>query len=267
MLVDSHCHLDFEDFKEEGVSAVLKRAKEESGVDYCLTICTHISKFKDVHQIALDNDHVYCTVGTHPHQSNDEEELPFTLEQIVNIANANQKVVGIGETGLDYYYDFSPVDVQKENFRKHLRASMETDLPIIVHSRDADQDTIDIMREEGADNGLKGVMHCFSSGPDLAKNALDSDLYISFSGILTFKNADELRDIAKNVPLDRVLVETDSPYLAPIPHRGKRNEPAFVKHTARYLAELHGLSLEEIETITTNNFFRLFDKIPKPENI
>jgi TatD DNase family protein len=222
-----------------------------------LTICTRVRRFDEILRVAEANDDVSCSLGTHPHSA--EEETDVTTAELVKLAQ-HPKVVAIGETGLDYYYDNSPRDLQQEAFRRHLRAAIALDLPVIVHTRDADGDTARILREEGQGTGLKGVIHCFSSSPQLAVDALDLGFYISFSGILTFKKAEELRETARNVPADKMLVETDAPFLAPIPMRGKRNEPAFVVHTAKVLGGIHGLDAEALADRTTQNFFTLFSK-------
>lgn len=264
MLVDSHCHLDYEDFATEGVPEIVKRA-QSAGVGYFLTICTEIQKLPKILELAGQFPFMSCTVGTHPHHAAEGGEVHVTPAQLVELTH-HDKVVGIGETGLDYYYNHSPADEQKRIFSNHIEASLTAKLPLIIHTRDADADTIDLMRDVGQKKA-RGVMHCFSGGIELAKASLDLGFYISFSGIVTFKKADELREVVKYVPLDRVLVETDSPYLAPIPHRGKRNEPAFVVHTAQMVAELKGLGKEEIARTTTNNFFTLFDKAPRPAGL
>lgn len=258
MLVDSHCHLDFPDFAPER-DAVVQRARD-AGVGLMLSICTHISKFNQVLDIAQSYPDVFCTLGVHPHQA--AEEFPHCdVERLVELARVNPKVVGIGETGLDYFYDKSPRDIQQESFRRHIRVCLETDLPVIVHTRDADEDTIRILREEGQGR-LRGLLHCFSSGRQLAEEALELGFYISLSGIVTFKKSEDLRAIAADVPLDRILVETDAPYLAPVPMRGKRNEPAFVAHTACHMAEVKGVSEAELAQATTENFRRLFTRVP-----
>lgn len=257
MLVDSHCHLDYPDFAEEGVPQILLRA-QDAGVGHFLTICTHVSKFDAVMAVAQSSSLVHCTVGTHPHHAAEPEEKDIPLSRIVELA-AHEKVAGIGETGLDYYYDHSPRQVQQDVFARHVEAAVQTGLPLVIHSRDAEEDTIAVLKEAGQGRAT-GVMHCFSGSPWLAQAALDIGFYISFSGILTFKKSEELRQIAKDVPLNRLLVETDSPYLAPMPHRGKRNEPAFVAHTALQLAQVHNLTRKEMASITTDNFFTLFPK-------
>lgn len=257
-LVDSHCHLDYPDFAGEGLDQVVTRA-HAAGVARMLTICTRISEFEKVRAVAKAFDCIDCTVGTHPHHAAEASEVLYTTADIVALAD-DPKVVAIGETGLDYYYNHAPREDQMINLEKHIDACLQTDLPIVIHNRDSDQDMQDILKSAGKDR-LRGVLHCFSSSQALAETALDLGFYISFSGILTFAKAQDLRDIAKTVPLDRLLVETDSPYLAPIPHRGKRNEPAFVTHTAQLLAELKGVSVPEITETTTKNFFTLFDKV------
>jgi TatD DNase family protein len=235
---------------------VIGRARA-AGIGHFLTICTRVRRFDEILRVAEANDDVSCSLGTHPHSA--EEETDVTSDELIQLAK-HPKVVAIGETGLDYYYDNSPRDLQQEAFRRHLRAAIALDLPVIVHTRDADEDTARILREEGKGTGLKGVIHCFSSSPQLAADALELGFYISFSGILTFKKAEELRETARSVPPDRMLVETDAPFLAPIPMRGKRNEPAFVVHTAKVLGEIHGLDADALADRTTRNFFSLFSK-------
>jgi TatD DNase family protein len=259
-LVDSHCHLDFPDFAQERDEAVMRARR--AGVARMVTICTRLTRFAQVREVAAAYDDVYCTVGVHPHNAG--EELPgVTAERLVEHA-LDPKVVGIGESGLDYYYDKSPRDMQATSFRIHCRAARQAGLPIVVHTRDADEDTARLLEEEGAGRGLKGVLHCFSSGRALAERALDMGFYISLSGIVTFRNSEDLRAIVRDVPLDRILVETDAPYLAPVPKRGKRNEPAFVVHTAAVVAELKGVPPEELAQRSTENFLRLFDRVPAP---
>lgn len=261
MLVDSHCHLDYPALTKDREN-VVARARQ-AGVGCMVNISTTSRDFHQVQSTAEMFDDVFCSMGVHPHHVGEEGEN-LSTEEIVTLAN-HAKVVGIGETGLDYFYDKAPRDKQQESFRAHIRAGMQTDLPIIVHSRDAEADTTRILREEGA-GAIKprGVMHCFSSRRILAEEALELGFYISLSGILTFKKSQELRDIVKDVPLDRLLVETDSPYLAPEPYRGRICEPAYVVNTARILAEIKGVSPEEIARQTTDNFFQLFTKVPRP---
>jgi len=255
MLVDSHCHLDFPDFAEE-LDDVVGRAGE-AGIGHMLTICTHVSKFGQVLKVAERYDNIFCTVGIHPHNAANEAET--SPEQLIKLAE-NVKVIGFGETGLDYYYDKAPRDIQQRQFRAHIEAARQTGLPLIIHTRDADDDMAEILTKETGKGAFPGLLHCFSSSAKLAETALDLGLYISISGIVTFKNAEDLRQTVKKVPLDRILVETDAPYLAPVPKRGKRNEPAFTAHTAEKVAEIKGLPLEDVANTTTDNFFRLFSK-------
>jgi TatD DNase family protein len=257
MLIDTHCHLDFPDFVGQ-VPDVIARARA-AGVGRMITISTHLSRFEAVHSLALQHPDVWCTVGVHPHEAA-REGAAATTEKLVGLA-ASDKVVGIGECGLDYFYDKSPRDEQQASFRQHIRAAVQTDLPLIIHTRDADQDTADLLREEGQGRA-RGVLHCFSSGRRLMEQAVEMGFYISLSGILTFKKSEELREIARDVPMDRLLVETDSPYLAPVPLRGKTNEPAFTAHTAAVLADVKGVSVQEIAARTTENALRLFDRMP-----
>ncbi|HTJ62483.1 MAG TPA: TatD family hydrolase [Alphaproteobacteria bacterium] len=255
MLVDSHCHLEFPDFAQDQ-EGVIGRARA-AGIGHFLTICTRVKRFDEILRVAETHTDVSCSLGTHPHNAEEEEEV--TTDRLMALAQ-HPKVVAIGETGLDYYYDNSPRELQQEAFRRHIRAAIALELPVIVHTRDADDDTSRILREEGQGTGVKGVIHCFSSSPQLAEDALDLGFYISFSGILTFKKAEELRETARKVPAERMLVETDAPFLAPIPMRGKRNEPAFVVHTAKVLGELHGMDEAALAAQTTRNFFALFSK-------
>jgi TatD DNase family protein len=259
VLVDSHCHLDFDAFDADRTE-VLARARA-AGVGTMLTICTHLSKFEQVRAVAESDPEIWCSVGVHPHEAAGEGvDGPAALVQRA----AHPKVVGIGECGLDYYYEHSPRDPQRVNFRAHIEAARETGLPLIVHARDADDEAAAMLRAGARGGGLTGVMHCFSSGRALAEAALEIGFYISLSGIVTFKTADALRAIARDVPLDRLLVETDAPYLAPIPLRGKRNEPAFVAHTAKFVANLKGVEEEALAAATTDNFYRLFTKAKRP---
>jgi len=246
-LVDSHCHLDFPDYSGQ-VDAVVERACA-AGVGVCLSIGTQLKRFAGVKAVAEKFPNVWCSVGVHPHES--EKELLDGEAALVREA-AHAKVVGIGETGLDYYYEH------------HAAAARKTGLPLIVHTRDADDDTIAILRDEMGKGGFAGLIHCFTGTQKLADAALELGLYISVSGIATFKNSGALRDVIKTVPLERLLVETDAPFLAPVPHRGKTNEPAFVVHTARMLAELKGVLPDELARATTGNFFRLFSKVQRP---
>lgn len=259
MLVDSHCHLDFDSFDDD-FDDVLARART-AGIGTMVTICTKLSEFERVRGIAEGQPDIYCSVGVHPHEA--EDEGVDTASGLIARA-AHEKVVGIGETGLDYFYEHSPRAAQATSFRAHIAAARETGLPVIVHTRDADEDTVDILRDEYAKGAFPGVIHCFTSTRALAEAALELGFYISLSGIVTFKSARDLQETAKIVPLDRLLVETDAPYLAPVPKRGKRNEPAFVAHTAAFLAELRGETPDAIANITTDNFFTLFAKARRP---
>jgi TatD DNase family protein len=260
MLVDSHCHLDFPDLFS-GLPDVLRRAGQMD-VGAMLTISTRMSTFEAVRAIAEDHDNIFCTVGVHPHSA--EEDADVTTEHLIELAQ-HPKVVGIGETGLDYYYDNSPRDIQQTLFRRHIAASRETGLPIIVHTRDADEDTMSILKEEWDQGAFPGLIHCFSASDKLATEALEIGFYISVSGIATFKTADSIRETLKNVPLDHLLVETDAPFLAPVPHRGKTNEPAFVSHTAAKLAEIKSVEKDVLADATTDNFFNLFTKAVRPQ--
>jgi len=255
MLIDSHCHLDFSELATDE-SGVLARART-AGVGGMLTIGTRLDQFERVRAIAERHDNVWCSVGVHPHEA--KEEGQRTPDRLIEAAR-HAKVVGIGETGLDFFYEHSPREEQAESFRAHIAASRQTGLPLIVHTRDADAETGDILEEEYAKGAFPGLIHCFSSGRSVAERALALGLYVSISGIVTFKAAEDLRTIVRDLPLDRLLVETDAPYLAPIPKRGKTNEPAYVAHTAAKVAELKGVSLAELEAATTDNFFRLFTK-------
>ena len=252
MLVDSHCHLDFSEFREER-EAIIARARS-AGVETMLTISTRLDEFQGVRAVAEAHDGIWCSVGAHPHEAKDHADL--APQELVALA-AHSKVIGIGETGLDFHYGLSPRDVQERVFRAHIAAARETGLPLIVHAREADREVAHILDEE---RPPPGVMHCFSSGRALAEAALALGFYISISGIVTFRNAADLRAIVRDLPLDRLLVETDAPYLAPVPYRGKRNEPAFIAATAAAVAELKGIELQHLAEMTSANFFRLFDK-------
>lgn len=259
MLIDSHCHLDYPDFAEER-DAIVQRARD-AGIVRMVTISTHVRRFDDIRAIADAYDDVFCSVGTHPH--NADQELDVTADDLVRLAEG-AKVVAIGEAGLDYYYDKAPRDAQAEGFRRHIEAARRTGLPLVIHARDADEDMIAILTEETRGKGaFPFILHCFSSGRALAEAGVALGGYVSFSGILTFKNSQAIRDIARDVPAERLLVETDAPFLAPPPHRGKRNEPAYVKNTAQVLADVRGVTLEEIGRTTTENFYRLFAKVPR----
>jgi TatD DNase family protein len=255
MLIDSHCHLDFEAFGPD-LDAVVDRARR-AGVGGFVTICTRLTAFEQVRAIADRFDDMWCSVGIHPHEAASEPET--NAARLVACAR-HPKVIGIGEAGLDYYYEHSPRDRQRSVFCTHIEAARLSGLPLIVHSRDADEETVELLAEGAAAGGLTGVIHCFSSTAYLAERALALGFYISLSGIVTFRSATALRDVARSIPADRLLVETDAPYLAPVPHRGKRNEPAFVADTAAFVAELRGVAPDRLARETTANFHRLFAK-------
>jgi TatD DNase family protein len=258
MLVDSHCHLDFPDFSTE-LDAVVSRARA-AGIGRMLTISTRVKRHAQILAIAERFSEVFCSVGTHPHYS--DEELDIDSARLIAIAK-HPKVVAIGEAGLDYFRNNSPSDAQEQSFREHIKAARESGLPLVIHSRDCDVDMARILREESGKGAFPAVLHCFTGGRELAFTAIELGHYVSFTGILTFKNSDALREVASALPADRILVETDAPYLAPLPFRGKRNEPAFVTETAKVLAQARGALDEEIARQTTENFFRLFKKVPR----
>ena len=255
-LVDSHCHLDFDPLGSD-ITAVLGRARE-AGVSHMLCVSVTLEAFPRVRALALEHPHIYASVGVHP---NEREGKDPVSEELIELAQA-AKIVAIGETGLDYYRSEGSTDWQQRRFRQHIRAARESGKPLIIHTREAAADTLRIMREEGAAEA-GGVMHCFTESWEVARAALEMNFYISFSGIVTFRTAETLREVAKQVPADRLLIETDSPYLAPVPFRGKTNEPAFVRHVAERVAQVRGESVDAIAEQTTRNFFRLF-KIPGP---
>ena len=257
MLIDSHCHLNFPDFKDD-FNDVLERS-EEAGVKVLQTICTKLSEFPDVLSISKKHANIYCSIGIHPHNVSSEPE--FSPVEIIEVASAEGKIIGIGETGLDYYYEHSPRELQKESFRKHISVSRETGLPVIIHSRDADKDTASLLRSEFEKGSFPGVIHCFNGSKEVAQAALDCGLFISLAGIVTFKNANSLRDTVKDLPADRLLVETDAPFLAPVPKRGKRNEPSFVRYTADFAAGLLELDSQKFAIQTSKNFISLFRRV------
>ncbi|MCW1839324.1 TatD family hydrolase [Prosthecomicrobium hirschii] len=257
-LVDSHCHLDFPDFAEE-LDQVVARA-HAAGVAKMVTISTRVRRFDAIKAIAERFDSVWCSVGTHC--QNAHEELDISADDLARLAE-HPRCVAIGEAGLDYHYDLSPRDAQEEGFRRHIAAARMTGLPLVIHARDADEDVARILEEETARGPFPMVLHCFSSGAELARRGLACGAYLSFSGILTFKTAETIREVAAFAPEDRILVETDAPYLAPLPYRGKRNEPAYTAKTAAVLAKVRGVSDDEIARITTDNFHRLFAKVPR----
>ena len=257
MLIDSHCHLDFPELASER-EAVLARAAE-AGVARMVTIATSVKKYDVYRAIAEAHPQVWFTIGTHPHQAHEEPDT--TLEELVAMA-AHPRCVAIGEAGLDYHYDRSPRDIAERVFRTHIAAARQSGLPLVIHSRDADDDMARVLREEMGKGAFRAILHCFTSSRELAMTGLELGLTISFSGVLTFKNSEALRAIAREAPLERVLVETDAPFLAPVPHRGRRNEPAFVAATAAVLAETKGVSVSQIASATSGNALRLFSKMP-----
>lgn len=254
MLIDSHCHLDFPELAADR-AGVLARAKA-NGVERMVTISTRVKRFDEIRAIAEENAEVWCSVGTHPHNAHEEPEV--TTADLVTLAD-HPRCVAIGEAGLDYHYpgDYA---AQATGFRRHIAAARETGLPLVIHAREADDDIANILEEETGQGGFPFILHCFSSGLELARRGLALGGYISFSGILTFKNAATIQEAARMAPADRILVETDAPYLSPVPHRGQSNEPGYVRHTAEKLAELRGVTLDEIAATTTANFYRLFTK-------
>jgi TatD DNase family protein len=258
MLVDSHCHLDFPDFSTE-LDAVISRARA-AGVGRIVTISTRVKRHAQVLAIAEKVPEVFCSVGTHPHYAHEEPDVD--AQKLAGLAK-HPKIVAIGEAGLDYFRNNSPREAQAASFREHIAAARETGLPLVIHSRDCDVDMMQILREESGKGAFPAVLHCFTGGRDLAFAAIDLGHYVSFTGILTFKNSDALREIAAALPADRITVETDAPYLAPLPYRGKRNEPAYVVETAKVLADARGVSADEIARQTTENFFQLFSKVPR----
>jgi len=257
-LVDHHCHLDFPQLAEDR-AGILARARE-AGVGVMVTISTRIRKLPELLAIAEAHPNIYCSVGTHPHNAHEELDIP--VEEIVRLSD-HPKVVAIGEAGLDYYYKHSTPEAQAEGFRRHIAAARLTGLPLEIHTRDADEDTARILEDEHAKGPFTAILHCYTGGPDLARRALALGHYVSFTGVVTFKKSDALREIAKSVPLERLLVETDAPYLAPEPYRGRTNEPAYVVHTAAALAKVKDVSPDALAAAATENFFRLFKKVPR----
>jgi len=259
MLIDTHCHLDFADFDQER-DELVSRA-HDVGVRQMVTISTHVRKLDRLLALTERYPSVFCSVGTHP--NNAADELDVTADDLVRLAESHEKIVAIGEAGLDYFYDTQKPEDQKTGFLRHIEAARRTQLPLVIHSRSADDDMAAILREESGKGAFPFILHCFSSGADLARTGVELGGYVSFSGILTFPKSEELREIAKTVPHDRLLVETDAPYLAPKPWRGKRNEPAYVVNTAEVLAETVGIGVDEMARITTENAFRIFSKMPR----
>lgn len=254
-LVDSHCHLDFPDFQED-LDGVVARA-HNAGINWMLTICTRMTKLEQIIHLTESFDNVFCTAGIHPNNVADEPEV--STEALIK-ASEHPKVVGFGETGFDFFYDTKYESLQERSFLAHIEAARKTRLPLVVHTRNADQKTIDTLRSEYAKGAFPALIHCFSSSRQLANAALELGFYISISGIITFKKSDDLREIVRTIPKERILLETDAPYLAPVPMRGKRNEPAFTAHTAEKVATLKEIELAHLASVTTNNFFSLFKK-------
>jgi TatD DNase family protein len=255
MLIDSHCHLDFPELAADR-DGVLARAKA-AGIDAMVTISTRVKRFDEIKAIAETHPQVWCSVGTHPHHA--DEELDIFAEDLIRLSQ-HPRCVAIGEAGLDYFYDNAPKEAQETGLRRHIEAARVTGLPLVIHSRSADVHMSGILREEMGQGAFPFLLHCFTGGTDLARTALELGGYISFSGIITFKNAEEIREVARFVPADRYLVETDAPYLAPVPHRGATNEPSFVAHTAAKVAEVRGIDGQQLGRETTENFYRLFSK-------
>ncbi|MGN6284710.1 MAG: TatD family hydrolase [Afipia sp.] len=260
MLVDSHCHLDFPDFADD-LDAIVARA-EVAGIGRIVTISTRVRRLEALLKIAERFPNVYCSVGTHPHQADEEDGI--SADELIALTR-HPKVVALGEAGLDYFYQHGSREAQERGFRAHIAAARATGLPLVIHTREADVNCGRILDEEMAKGSFRAVLHCYTGGRELAMKAIAHGLSISFTGILTFKNSQAIRDIAAELPAERIMVETDAPYLAPGKHRGKRNEPSFVVETARVLAETRGVTLEEISHQTTENFFRLFSKVPRPD--
>jgi TatD DNase family protein len=261
MLVDSHCHLDFPDFADD-LDAIVARAKV-AGVGRMVTISTRVRRLGGLLDIAGRFPEVYCSVGTHPHHADEEDGI--TTDELIELTK-NPKVVALGEAGLDNFYEHGSPEAQERGFRAHIAAARATGLPLVIHTRDADEPCGRILEDEMAKGSFRAVLHCYTGGRELAMKAIALGLSISFTGILTFKKSQALRDLAAELPADRIMVETDSPYLAPGKFRGKRNEPSYVGEVAKVLAETRGVSLEEISHQTTENFFRLFSKVPSPDS-
>ena len=260
MLVDSHCHLNFPELINRVDDIVTKAS--ENDVKVMQTICTRMSEFSEILNITNKYKNIFCSVGVHP--NNAAEEPDVTKEQI-ETHTKDSKVIAIGETGLDYFYENSAREIQQKSFQQHIEAAQSTKLPIIVHTRSADDDTVELLKNNMEKQEFTGLIHCFSSSEELAYAAIDMGMYISISGIVTFKKATELQDIVKKLPLEKLLVETDAPYLAPVPYRGKTNEPAFTRHTAEFIAELKSIPYKKVAEVTTQNFFDLFNKVPEKD--
>src|ERR1700722_9974045 len=262
MLVDSHCHLDFPDFTDD-LDGIVERAAA-AGIGRIVTISTRVRRLAALLAITERFPDVYCSVGTHPHQADEEDGI--SPDELIGLTG-HPKVVALGEAGLDYFYQHGSREAQERGFRAHIAAARATALPLVIHTREADEDCGRILEDEMAKGSFRAVLHCYTGGRDLAMKAISLGLSISFTGILTFKKSQALRDLAAELPADRIMVKTDAPYLAPGKFRGKRNEPSYVGEIAKVLAEARGTSLEEISRQTTENFFRLFSKVPSPETI
>ena len=259
MIVDSHCHLDFPDFKDD-IDEVIKRAKQ-AGVEYLQVICTKLEEYGEIKAIADRYNNIFCSIGVHPHDTKTAPDIKAIT--IAEMVRGHGKTIGIGETGLDYYYEHSDRDIQKKLFLEHIQAAQEVDVPLIIHTRDAEQDTIDMLTSEMRNSKFRALIHCFTASREFGFKCLDLGIYISVSGIITFKKSTDLQEAVKSFPLESLLVETDSPYLAPIPYRGKRNEPSHCALVAKFLSELREIDYSEVEATTTANFFRLFSKAKK----
>ena len=255
MIVDSHCHLDYPNLFNQ-LDDVVKRA-ELNQVKYLLTICTTLNSFNKIKLIIKKYNNIYGTFGIHPHETKDF--LNIDCQFILNLKKKYKKVIGIGETGLDYYYNHSDKEVQKNSFVEHIRAASELNIPVIVHSRNAEIDTYEILKREKKDSNLKVLIHCFSGSMDFAKKLIDLNCFISVSGIITFKNSSDLVDAVNAIPIKNLLVETDSPYLTPSPNRGKSNEPSYIIHTVEKLSQIKNISKEDVMKITSDNFFKIFN--------
>ena len=256
MIADSHCHLDYSNLYEQ-LDKVIERAKKNK-VEYFLTICTTLDSFKRIKTIIKKYTHIYGTFGIHPHECKNFSKIDCKF--ILDIKRENSKIIGIGETGLDFYYNHSDKEIQKKSFIEHIKASSELNIPLIVHSRNAEKETYDILKNEKRDNkNLKILMHCFTGSKDFAEKLLNIGCYISVSGIITFKNSSELTNTVSFIQIEKILVETDSPYLAPVPNRGKTNEPSYIIHTIEKLSEIKKLSIEAVMKYTTSNIKKLFD--------
>ena len=256
MLVDSHCHLNFPDFKDD-LEQTIKRA-HDAGVSVLQVICTKLEEYEDIKKIADDHEGIFCSLGIHPHDSEHEPELKAST--LIDLAQNHAKTIGLGETGLDYYYEHSNRAIQRKLFARHIEAAQALGLPLIIHTREAESDTLDMLTAESKNAPFSAVIHCFTASQKFGHQCLDLGLYISISGIVTFNKATDLQEAVKSFPLDRLLIETDSPYLAPVPYRGKRNEPAYCAEVAKFVANLKNTSLEDFAKVTTANFFNLFSK-------